>query len=50
MVRVLHGVNVAPALVNFLKNEVRRLPLVGMACHRLSIEGLNSIRTSHSSA
>ncbi|PIL25690.1 hypothetical protein GSI_11440 [Ganoderma sinense ZZ0214-1] len=27
MVRVLHGVNVAPALVNFLKNEHPNLPL-----------------------
>ncbi len=25
MVRVLHGVNVAPALVNFLSNDVRSL-------------------------
>ena len=50
MVRVLHGVNVAPALVNLLKNEVRRFPPVGMSCRRLNIEGFHSIRTYLSNA
>ena len=53
MVRVLHGVNVAPALVNLLKNEVRYLPTPPPLCvvlEPLNNDGPGSTQTSHSSA
>ncbi len=50
MVRVLHGVNVAPALVNFLKNEVRPPLYPALSAIRSPSSCTGSTRTYRSNA